>query len=650
MIGTLIDGCYRVDQVLGEGGFGTVYRCTDVHLERPVAVKMLHPGLAGETELRRILAEGKNLASLSHANVVHVYRLGSHEGRPYIVMEFLDGRTLAALRHEQALPLGRCLEIMHQVALGLQAIHAMGILHRDLSTHNIMITSQGTAKILDLGLSRDMGRLTTTDSRGALLGTLAYVAPEHIDGHGASVRSEVFSFGVILYEVLTGENPFEADHYMSLLYNITQRTPTPVEERVPDCPPELAGLVRECLAKQPEDRPRDMAEVERRLGELLARPGLGSGQGPSLPAAPATRHQRSRNPYLNRVMIKSAEDFIGRQQEVKRIFARLNATPPGSISIVGERKIGKSSLLNHVYMQAQRQKHLDQPEKMVMVFLDFQEQKAMSMEAFVRLLLTMVTLELRGRVDLAGCAPDLNGIKDMVQRHEAAGLRLAILLDEFDIVTTNPNFGLEFFSFLRFLANHYDVAYLTSSGRDLQMLCHTREISDSPFFNIFSTMRLSVFQREEALELIRVPSERVGLPLAPHAEQILALAGRFPFFLQMACSHAVEYLDEHPGSVEPDFGEIRRRFAQEAWLHYRYIWDGFDQHQRSALLRMAQGRSIPDALRHVVEELASKHYVDTEKTPSSLFSASFEEFIRTEAARGEKKPSLFDRLWRRPGC
>lgn len=649
MIGTLIDGSYRVEQVLGEGGFGTVYRCTDVDLERPVAVKMLHPGMTSEAELGRILAEGKNLASLSHSNVVQVHRLGSHEGRPYIVMEYLDGRSLAALRHDGALALGRCLEIMHQVASGLRAIHEMGILHRDLSTRNILITSQGRAKILDLGLSRDMGRVTTADSRGALLGTLAYAAPEHIAGQPASVRSEVFSFGVILYEVLTGENPFQADHYMSMLYNIAQRTPTPVEERVPGCPPELAGLVRECLAKRPGDRPRDMAEVERRLGELLARPGLGGGQGPALPAVTATRRQRSRNPYLNRVMIKNSEDFIGRQQEVKRIFARLDATPPGSISIVGERKIGKSSLLNHVYMQAQRQKHLDQPEKMVMVFLDFQEQKAMSMEAFVRLLLTMVALELRGQVDLAGCAPSLDGIKDMVQRLAVPGLRLAILLDEFDIVTTNPNFGLEFFSFLRFLANHYDVAYLTSSGRDLQMLCHTKEISDSPFFNIFSTMRLSVFQREEALELIRGPSERVGLPLAPYAEQILTLAGRFPFFLQMACSHAIEYLDEHPGIAEPDFREIRQRFAQEAWLHYRYIWDGFDGHQRSALLRMAQGRSIPDALRHVVEELASKHYVDTEKSPSGLFSASFEEFIRTEGARGERKPSLLDRLWRRPG-
>jgi len=650
MIGTLIDGCYRVERMLGEGGFGTVYLCTDVPLERPVAVKMLRPGQAGEPELKRFLSEGRNLASLNHPNVVQVYRLGSHEGRPYIVMEYMDGRTLGELRHEQAPPLRRCLEIMLQVASGLHAIHSIGVLHRDVSTHNVMITPGGTAKILDLGLSKDMGRLTTSDSQGALMGTLAYVAPENIAGQGVSVRSEVFSFGVILYEVLAGENPFRADHSMSLLYNITHRDPTPIEERLPGCPPELAGLVRECLAKHPDDRPRDMGAVARRLGELLMRPDLAGAGALPVPAAPTAPRPHTRNPYLNRVMIKNPGDFFGRQQEVKRIFARLNATPPGSISIVGERKIGKSSLLNFVYMQAQRQKHLEEPEKMVMVFLDFQEQKAMALESFVRLLLNMVSLELRGRVDLSGCTPSLDGVKEMVQRLDAAGLRLALLLDEFDVVTTNTNFSLEFFSFLRFLANHYNVAYLTSSGRDLQMLCHTREISDSPFFNIFSTMRLSVFQREEALELIRVPSEHMGRPLAPYAEQILTLAGRFPFFLQMACSHVVEYLEEHPDGAQPDFAEIRRRFASEAWLHFRYVWDGFDPHQRSALLRMAKGRSIPDSLRHVVDELATKHYVEGEGSACRLFSSSFEEFIRTEGAREEKKPSFLGRLLKRTGA
>ena len=216
------------------------------------------------------------------------------------------------------------------------------------------------------------------------------------------------------------------------------------------------------------------------------------------------------------------------------------------MSVVGDRKIGKSSLLNYVYMRQTRETHLDDPDRMVMVFLDFQEEKDMSMETFVRTLLGIAAIELRGRVAVSDCAHSLDGIKDFVQRLSTAGYRLAILLDEFEAVTTNRNFGLEFFSFLRFLANHYDVAYLTSSARDLQILCHTKEISDSPFFNIFSTMRLSVFQPQEAAELIRVPSEARRAAAGAVSTTDPRDVGLFPFFIQMACSHTLEWLEEHP--------------------------------------------------------------------------------------------------------
>src|SRR5262249_11369323 len=148
-------------------------------------------------------------------------------------------------------------------------------------------------------------------------------------------------------------------------------------------------------------------------------------------------------------------------------------------------------------------------------------------------------------------------------------------------VTTNPNFDFDFFSFLRYLANHYNVAYLTSSARNLQVLCHTKEISASPFFNIFSTMRLSAFQQSEAEELIRVPSARVGKPLEPWTGQILAMSGLFPFFIQMACAHTLEFMDEHPGDAL-EFREIHRRFYDEARLHYQYLWDTFDEPEKSA--------------------------------------------------------------------
>ena len=645
-IGAIIEGSYRVERRVGEGGFGVVYECTELALQRTVALKMLKPDVTGERELRRFMDEGRNLASLNHPNVVHIYRLGSHEDSPYIVMEFVQGRPLRQIVDVDRPPVRRVLEIMQQVAGGLAAIHAMGILHRDLSPNNIMVTETGKAKILDLGLSKVSDYITSFASRGYLVGTLDYVAPEQIIGGQSEFGAEIFSFGVVLYEALTGLHPFRAEHPVARLYNIAQRPPEPLSEHLPDCPADLHALVTRCLEKEAERRPAGMADVEQALGRILSLVAPSSTARATV-VTPGPR-ATPRNPYLNRVMIKHREDFHGRAQEIKRVYARLNATPPGSISIVGDRKIGKSSLLNYVYNRANRQQLLEQPDKTVMIFLDLQQEKGMTMESFVRSLIGIAGFELRGRLDLSDCAHSLDGIKDMVQRLDAAQFRLAILLDEFEAVTTNPNFNLEFFSFLRFLANHYNVSYITSSARDLQVLCHTREISDSPFFNIFSTMRLSVFQRREAEELIRAPSERVGQPLGPHAETILEMAGLFPFFIQMACSHAIEYLDDHPDATAPDFHEVHRRFYEEAKLHYRYIWEGFDPHEKSTALRVAHGQSMPDALKHVLGELENRHYVEADRGRPRLFASTFDRFVKVEGGRAGK-PSFLARVFGRAG-
>lgn len=668
MIGKVIDDTYVVESLLGEGAFGVVYRCRELQLDRQVAVKILGQERAGERETKRFLAEVRNMASLNHPNVVHIYRFGIFEGSRYFAMEYLEGQTLKALVRRGPLAPRRAVEIMRQVASGLGAIHASGILHHDMSPNNIMVARDGRTKIVDFGLSRDTNVLASVGSQNQLVGTLAYVAPEQVEGKGSSFAAEVFSFGTLMYEVLTGRNPFWAEHHMSVLYNIAHRDPEPLDVRCPECPPALVRLVHRCLERRPELRPQSMGEIERALAEIAggmaagasASAGSGSGSGALGVADPVslvstTRVQTppassssTRNPYMNRVMIKRREDFFGRAQEVRRIYARLSATPPGSISIVGDRKIGKSSLMNYVYQRANRILHLESPDTMVMVFLDLQEEKSMSIESFVSKLLAIADYELRGRLEVNDCSRDLDGVKDLVQRLDSSGFRLAILLDEFDSVTTNHNFRLEFFSFLRFLANHYNVAYITSSARDLQVLCHDKEIADSPFFNIFSTIRLSTLQREEAEELVRVPSERAGRPLGPHAARILEISGLFPFFIQMACCHAFEWLEEHPSADALDFDEIERRFYEEAELHYRYIWDTFDAHEKSAVRRVATGRTIPDALRHVVAELATKRYVREGDGKSTLFAMPFAEFVRAQAhATGDSGGSLWSRLFGR---
>jgi hypothetical protein len=215
-------------------------------------------------------------------------------------------------------------------------------------------------------------------------------------------------------------------------------------------------------------------------------------------------------------------------------------------------------------------------------------------------------------------------------------------MDEFEAITQNTNFSVEFFSFLRFLANHYNVAYLTSSARDLQDLCHTKEVSDSPFFNIFSTMRLGALEEAEARELIAKPSRAVGCPLEPYAAEIIDMAGRFPFFIQVACSHAIEYIED-TGRLKPeDLAEVKQRFYEEAKLHFRFIWDRTSSEERSAMRRIAEHRTIPPAYRHIIDGLERRDLVVRQDSTTKLFASTFQLFVGTEGVEGQK--SFLSRL------
>jgi serine/threonine protein kinase len=346
------------------------------------------------------------------------------------------------------------------------------------------------------------------------------------------------------------------------------------------------------------------------------------------------RPVQPRNPYLNRVMIRDVSEFYGRRREVAKIFARIGASRPQSVAIVGERRIGKSSLLNHLCHPEIRRQYLDSPDAYAFVFIDLQEQREIGIPAFFETLFHGIE-KAAGRTEAPGVAANYEGARQVLLRLQEEGRKLILLFDEFDAITRNPNFPEEFFAFLRAVANKYDVAYVTTSGRDLQQLCHTDRIADSPFFNIFSNLFLTRFERDEALALIQEPSRKAGVPLAPYVDDILGLAGLFPFFLQMACSTFFEQLVE--GSAL-DLGRVRMSFEDEAEPHFKYICEHLDEDQRGVLLDLAEGRPVAPNRAYLLAKLRRDGYLLEEGNRQKLFSSVFVEVLRRSHQAHDSPP------------
>ncbi len=266
-VGTAI-AHYRILEPLGAGGMGTVYKAHDEKLNRIVAVKVLQPDMvAHEDRRRRFLQEARAASALNHPHILTVYEIGDAEGKPYIVMEYIEGETLRQKITTQTLPLHDALNIVMQIAQGLTKAHEHGIVHRDLKPENLMVTRDGYAKILDFGLAKlvERKRATNADSgentqiqvkthSGTILGTVKYMSPEQVLGKRLDLRSDIFSFGVVVYEILTGKSPFASDNDIDTMHAILHEEPKPPHAVKPDLPRTLYPLLNKALAKEPKHR------------------------------------------------------------------------------------------------------------------------------------------------------------------------------------------------------------------------------------------------------------------------------------------------------------------------------------------------------------------------------------------------------------
>jgi len=266
--GTLIAGKYKIVDEVGAGGMGVVYKAEDLKLKRCVALKFLPPHLMDEPDLKeRFLVEAQAAASLSHPNICVIHEVGESEDRPYIAMEYVEGETLRDRTGKGPLEPGEAVGLIDQVAAGLGEAHAKGIVHRDVKSANIMVTAKGRAKVMDFGLAKLRGGSSLTKSQ-TTLGTVAYMSPEQARGESLDQRTDIWSLGVVLYELLAGKLPFRGDHDQTVIYAILHREPEPLTKLRPGLAPELDHVVGQALTKKAVDRYKSMEELRDDLAAL----------------------------------------------------------------------------------------------------------------------------------------------------------------------------------------------------------------------------------------------------------------------------------------------------------------------------------------------------------------------------------------------
>ena len=295
MVGRTISH-YEIIEKLGEGGMGVVYKARDTHLDRFVAIKVLPPEKVADAERkRRFVQEAKSASALNHPNIITIHDIASDNGLDFIAMEYVPGKALNQLLTRKGLPLAEALKYAVQIADALAAAHAAGIIHRDLKPGNVMVSGpperSAFVKVLDFGLAKLTDKADRSDreftesmhqddtpasGEGSIVGTVSYMSPEQAEGKKVDARSDIFSFGALLYEMVTGRRAFQGDSRLSTLSAVLREEPKPASQIVEGLPRELERIIARCLRKSPERRPQTMADLKVALQELKEESDSGS--------------------------------------------------------------------------------------------------------------------------------------------------------------------------------------------------------------------------------------------------------------------------------------------------------------------------------------------------------------------------------------
>ncbi|CAA9488505.1 MAG: Serine/threonine protein kinase PrkC, regulator of stationary phase [uncultured Solirubrobacteraceae bacterium] len=278
-LGTSLSGRYRLDAQVGTGGMSTVYRAFDTVLERQVAVKLMHRDIAGHADqLERFRREARAVAQLNHPHIVQVIDAGEDDGMPYIVFEFVEGETLKdRIRRFGRLDIPESLAYAIEIARALAVAHDRGIVHRDVKPQNVLVDEEGQAKVTDFGIARTLDQEGLT-ADGRVLGTTDYVSPEQALGHAVTGQSDIYSLGIVLYEMLTGDVPFHGDNQVAVAMKHVREELPDIQYRRPEVSSALASVLDACTSKDLERRYQDIHALQRDLEDVLSIETARSGQ------------------------------------------------------------------------------------------------------------------------------------------------------------------------------------------------------------------------------------------------------------------------------------------------------------------------------------------------------------------------------------
>src|SRR5579863_2944923 len=310
-------GPYEIVVLLGAGGMGEVYRALDTRLGRDVAIKVLPEGLAKDPDrLRRFEQEARTIAALSHPNILGIHDIGTHDGAPFLVSELLEGQTLRERLESGPLPVRRAIEYAFGIAQGLSAAHDKGIVHRDLKPENVFITRDGRVKVLDFGLAKLMRPEESHDTvatlaspatlPGMVLGTVGYMSPEQVRGESGDARSDIFSFGAVLYEMLTGKRAFKRETSAETMTAVLREEPPELNETGWQGPLGLQRILTRCLEKNVERRFQSASDLAFAIESLSGSSATSAASPASISSATrsveAAETKRSRLPWAAAVV------------------------------------------------------------------------------------------------------------------------------------------------------------------------------------------------------------------------------------------------------------------------------------------------------------------------------------------------------------